>query len=160
MRRYCRGVREGSNSLRYAQYGICAGLMIVVLGIELGIRSFDVLFLLGISMLSTCLFGYAAEAASSSDTSLSLHFSGWVPCIGAWIILLRVHFLSPYSSAFASILVPLQALCFSAFGVVQFLQIRGGVFESYIHVEHAYTFLSIISKTSMAMLIFIKASDY
>lgn len=161
-----------------------------------GVLTFSTLFLIGVCMSTTMFFGHITEVigcgistvqdedgSSKQVWALPLwerlvpHFMGYVPCIGAWfVILLRLYggFHGPQLSAavgtgmnnatdsddpqlveppnFVFAIAYTQLLIFMSFAYVQLsVAIKGPM--AYVRGEYAYCVLSAVSKTLLGSIL-------
>ena len=150
-RTYSEQIRQEANGFRWMEYSVSSSLMMVLLALLLGIDDVDALGLIGASMACCNLFGWLAEKHSSSFA----HVLGWVPFAAGWGALHRAFYMGDHADYLIFLFHAMQ-VAFTLFGVVQVMQIMG-LFKRYIQLEYAYTILSLVTKVTMAMIVYMTA---
>lgn len=102
------------------------------------------------ALQSLCvLLGWMAESLHS----LRLHALGWAAFVAAWFpIFLSLLADTKVEPRIATLAVALFVL-FCSFGAVQMAHFHGLFGDAYIHVEYAYTLLSLVAKGLMPLVL-------
>jgi hypothetical protein len=145
---------------RFIEYFISAGIMILILAYNSGVREYMLLFAVTMLVATTMPYGYLTELIaipqSSSTWSRPLndrlmpYFLGHFPQLSAWIIILVGFYDQQYDTDtgppwFVYLIIWAELGFFFSFGAVQLLQqIRPPAL--YYKGEIIYQFLSLISK--------------
>lgn len=153
--------------LRYVEYSITASLMIVSIGIQVGIRDVQILFLLCALISTMSLLGYIADGVDQLTFHDPFrwypHFLSWMLCGNTFCILITSYVLNISENGsppwFVHVILFSMLLLFSSFGVVQFHDFfyrcdrTKDIDRHYRQVGARYDFLSIFSKSLLAWLI-------
>ena len=148
---YVSSVKDEANAFRWSEYTFSASIMTVVLALVLGIDDFDALLLIAVAMGTCNLGGLAAERTRS----VLVHVFAWIPFSVCWVVLTRAY-LSGIHAPLVDFLFPVMFAAFVTFGIIQVLHMIG-VLKRYVHVEYAYTLMSLATKTLMALILFLGA---
>ena len=152
---------------RYIEYSLSAALMIICIGIEVGIRDIQVLFLLAGYVSTLCWLGYIADIIQelSSDQSLKWypHSLAWFCNFSVFSIILTAYGTSIYVNGkppwFVHMILFTMLCLFSVFGLVQWYDfrhrnLRWRNFDEHCeYVGKLYDLLSLTAKSSLAWLI-------
>ena len=156
--------------LRYAEYSVSAGLMLMDIALEVGIQDTYTLFLMFFFMFSCNMMGMLADFlyAYSEDAPwfALVHAVGWVDLVVPYTMVLVqfFHTVSENGSAppgFVYAIVICMALLFAVFGLVQIYDLATRpVYEAdkdfEPHVEYVgqlYDVLSLTAKSLLAWLV-------
>ena len=175
---YYAQVIEGRNSFRWLEYSLSAPLMTIVIAVLLGQIDVVVLYLLAVCTWVLMGLGYLQETqrivvrevkenVSSTTRSLVPHRLGWGLFFFQWLSLGFSFYLSLSLSEAKppSRILPIvysvyfiMLTLYASFGVVQAIHMKWGMNVS---VELAYTVLSLVSKTTLGVLLYlgIRARD-
>ena len=146
--------------LRFLEYSFSASIMMLAIAVETGFRDVYILEMMFILIWSTMIFGIMADFMSDVVTYLDgsafveeplliwlgpwawiiPHFAGWVTCCAAYIPVIDMFMQSSKESeakapGFVHVIVFLQFVLFSCFGLVQFyaLAMRTMILQSRDH---------------------------
>ncbi len=157
--RYARGLGEGHNYFRWAEYSISSSIMIVLIAQVVGIDNAAALMAIFGVNAAMILFGWVQEKYIKPGSGDMLpfafgSFAGAVP----WLILV-LYIIAPGNQfdqsapAFVYAIVLTIFLAFNCFAIVQWLQYKKKPID-YIKGEKAYIVLSLVAKSLLAWQIF------
>lgn len=155
--RYEGMLRLGRNDVRWAEYTISASLMLVLIAVFVGI--WDLAALIGLFGVNAAMvwFGAVQERVEPGRNTTRLPFwfgtaAGAVP----WLVI-GIYLLQDVSAVpgFVLAIYVLELLFFWSFGLNQWLQYRQvGRWQSYLHGERVYIWLSLGAKSLLAWIVF------
>jgi len=156
---YARAMTNRKHPLRWIEYSITATIMILLIALTVGCKSFSVLALLMVCTVVTMLLGLAIERCVVNDdasTARLLTGMGWLLTALSFVVLGKVFIQTMTSNKNTPAFVPAvfvsMLVLFASFGVVQAIYISGKV--TFVRAEYAYVVLSFVSKTLLVMLLF------
>jgi uncharacterized membrane protein YhdT len=151
-------VLKQNNTLRWVEYSVTSSLMLLALLYSTGEKQMDVLILSVIVNMITMLLGNVIEQSKQNcyKTSVQITIYAWVLYLAVWFILIRcaVNTLKNNDGVpkWIPIIISLEALFFTSFGIVQAYFIANKI--SFEKAEVSYTILSFVSKTLLALIVF------
>jgi len=161
--RYQRDLKKGINRVRWFEYALSSSIMIVLIAVFFGVQSFWILFLIFVSNALMNLCGLEMEELNIYTRRLGEKVK-WLPyylgvIAGAvpWIVI-TAYFINIGGNApwFVYVIYGVELAFFNTFAINMILQYKGvGKWKDYFYGERVYQLLSLISKTSLAWLVFI-----
>lgn len=158
-------LRRGINKIRWSEYALTAGIMMVAIALLSGVADLSTLILIFALILVMNLMGLAMELYNSgkSKPDWLAYAAGCVAGIVPWIVVaLYLWGAGVYGSGtipvfvywiFGSLLV-----LFSSFAFNMYLQYRRiGRWRDYLYGERVYMVLSLVAKTALAWQVFVGA---
>lgn len=152
---YEANLRRGRNLARWTEYAVSASVMLVLIAALAGVR--DVAALVGLFAANSAmiLFGWLQETDHEPGGDMTPFWFGTAIGLVPWVAI-GYHLLAgedPPGFVYA-IFVSLF-VCFSSFGVNQWLQYRRvGRWRDYLYGERAYILLSLVAKSLLAWQVF------
>lgn len=160
---YIEGLDKNINKTRWYEYALSSSLMIVMIAILFGVWDFGNLVAIAGCNISMNLFGLLMEQANDlSDTSKPVDwtaflvgcFAGVVPWVNVLLAFLGAGDFKNIPGFVYGILVG-YFLFFNTFPINMFLQYaRVGKWKDYRYGELCYIWLSLLSKSLLAWLVF------
>jgi hypothetical protein len=159
--KYVRGLLDGHDYFRWAEYSISSSIMIVLIAQLVGITDVAALAAIFGVNASMILFGWLQERYEKPGTGGMLPFAfGCFAGIIPWIIIV-FFVIAPGSPAevptpgFVYGIIISLFVFFNSFALVQYLQYKPvGKWADYLRGERAYIWLSLIAKSALAWQIF------
>ena len=161
-RQYEKGLGEGINRVRWINYGLSAGFILITIGLLSGIDDLSSLIMIFVLSLIANLFGLLMEVHNQTTKK-----TNWLSYIGAglasvvpWVVLL-IYMIG--ANAFGSGQLPTflywiyitVLIFFAAFGLTMFLHYRKvGKWTDYLYSEKSYLVLSFVVKSLLVWQIF------
>ena len=178
---YEKRLERGTNMLRFYEYSISSGTMLLAISTLCGIFNVQILLLQFFCMFGCNLFGLLGEqlrasareegteqerqgilrtvGPSAQDDSLAwtAHVAGWVLLVAAWIPIIWTYVLSNELSElkapdFVVLIISMLAILFNLFGINQLLQFAGVYSDA--TAEATYVVLSLGSKTLLGWMLY------
>ena len=161
-KQYEEGLRNNLNKLRWLEYAISAGLMIVGIGFLSGVYDISSLFMLFMFIVIMNLLGFAMEQFNSgkSQPNWTAYWIGCIAGIVPWVVLAVYVFAAniygdAHIPAFVYWIYVTMFICFNSFAVNTYLQYKKkGNWASYLYGEKVYMILSLVAKTLLAWQVF------
>jgi len=159
--RYLRGLGEGVNFGRWAEYSVSASVMIVAIAMLVGIYDIASLVLIFGANAAMILFGWVAEAQNRGRAKVD-----WTPFIFGCIIgafpwvAIAIYLVGAGNGegdvpGFVYAIFISIFLFFNVFAVNMWLQYRRvGPWRRYLFGEYVYIFLSLGAKSALAWQVF------
>ena len=159
--RYVRGLLNGHDYFRWAEYSISSSVMIVLIAQIVGITDVAALIAIFGVNASMILFGWLQEKYEKPGSGGMLPFAfGCFAGIIPWIIVV-IFVVAPGSASpvetpgFVYGIIISLFVFFNSFALVQYLQYKPvGKWSDYMRGERAYIWLSLIAKSALAWQIF------
>lgn len=157
--KYESDVRLQTNIIRWFDYSISGGLMLVVLGLLFGMQGFASLLLLFAAGLLIGLLGNIAEAKGSDTVSRIAYTGGLIVQIAVWVVLagqfIVWHLYGQGATAIMAWIFFVMLTLAAVFMVIW--QLSGkkiGKWSSYSNSEKSYMLLGFAGKSALAWLVF------
>lgn len=172
---YLKSIKNGSNPLRWLEYGVSASCMAVILAVLSGIRLRNYIIIIFLATFAQMLQGYNIEASVARGNAKSLESA--IPLIAGWVLLIAVWFgtFDEWYSAFSDFksrksecisdncvttseegeppkfiehLITVVFVLFASFGLVNIAHVINGSrgTVNFRNYERAYIILSFVSK--------------
>lgn len=159
--RYVKGLLNGHDYFRWAEYSISSSVMIVLIAQIVGITDVAALIAIFGVNASMILFGWLQEKYEKPGSGGMLPFAfGCFAGIIPWIIVV-IFVVAPGSASpvetpgFVYGIIISLFVFFNSFALVQYLQYKPvGKWSDYMRGERAYIWLSLIAKSALAWQIF------
>jgi len=159
--KYVRGLLEGHDYFRWAEYSISSSVMIVLIAQIVGITDVAALIAIFGVNASMILFGWLQEKFETPGSGGMLPFAfGCFAGIIPWLIVV-LFVVAPGSASpvetpgFVYGIIISLFVFFNSFALVQYLQYKPvGKWADYLRGERAYIWLSLIAKSALAWQIF------
>ncbi len=159
---YIRDLKLGMNPTRFYEYALSSSLMIVLIGMLSGIWDLGAIILIfGINAMMN-LFGIMMEYHNqkTEKTNWTAFIYGSIAGILPWIVIF-IYFIGSVNSGeakppdFVYAIIPTLFVFFNIFAINMVLQYKKvGRWKDYLFGERVYIYLSLISKSILAWLIF------
>jgi hypothetical protein len=158
---YERDIKKGLNRIRWIEYALCAGLMIALIGMLVGVEDISTIFLLFGTTAVMSLLGIVVEAQNQGARKVSWA-SFIVGCsVGAlpWVVL-AAYLISggiygTNAPAFVYWVFGVMLILFAAFPVNTYLIFhKAGKWKDYMFGERMFMILSLVAKTALAWIVF------
>lgn len=158
---YERDIRKGLNRIRWIEYAICAGVMIALIGMLVGVEDIATIILLFGTTAVMSLLGIVMEVQNQGSRKVSW-ISFIVGCIvGAlpWIVL-AIYLISggifgAAAPGFVYWVFGTMLVLFAAFPVNTYLMFhKTGSWKDYVFGEKMFMILSFVTKTALAWIVF------
>ena len=152
--------RAGSNPVRYAEYGLSATLMTLVIASFSGVRDVTTLLLLAVATVVMMGLGASIEkvAARGDKPSLPVLSGAWLLFAGVWAAIIY-SFVSTVSDAeeapdWLPAIVFTEMVVFALFGLLSLAYVyKWKVFNNFATVEKGYLVLSFTAKAFLVLLL-------
>ncbi|MBD3197554.1 MAG: hypothetical protein GF317_21045 [Candidatus Lokiarchaeota archaeon] len=163
---YERDLKKGLNKIRWFEYALSSSIMIVLIGIFFGVRSFWLLFTIFVSNALMNMGGLLMEQMNVYTRKLGekskwgAYYVGVVAGAVPWIVITAFFIIAGLKAAgeiplFVYIIYIVELVFFNTFAINMILQYKKiGKWEDYLYGERVYQLLSLISKTFLAWLVF------
>jgi hypothetical protein len=154
---------KSNNWARWVEYAISSSLMVAIIALSVGVRSFDTIITICLINCVVMLMGDLIEKQLAAKTDPSGQ-SARASTILAWTLFFTVWYNLAASftrivedsdskvPAFVSAVFVCMLLCYGSFGVVQAVQLSGGLTD-YRKVESTYITLSFVTKIILSFLV-------
>jgi len=158
---YERDIKNGINRIRWIEYALCAGVMIALIGMLVGVEDISTIFLLFGTTAVMSLLGIVMEAQNQGTRKVSWA-SFIVGCsVGAlpWIVL-ATYLISggiygTNAPGFVYWVFGTMLVLFAAFPVNTYLIFhKSGKWKDYLFGERMFMILSLVAKTALAWIVF------
>lgn len=160
-KRYEAELAKGINMVRWFEYAISAGLMLVLVGLLSGVYDFSTLIALFGFMVVMNLLGLITERTSrDSQPNWLSYWSGAVAGFVPWLIIALYVFNASYYGAahiptFVYWIYGTMLICTAGFALNMYLRYKKqGRWENYAYTERCFMILSLVTKTLLAWQIF------
>jgi len=166
---YSRIIKQGWNPYRWAEFGISASLMTVLIGLVQGVRDTSTLSALAIMTGAMQMCGLVVESSlkynvqPNRDTIYAATSAAWILFAGLWGILIYnfATIVLEVNDKYDDVSVPswiwivvfLQLIYYASFGVVQAVHLNRRLHDKsfkFEEIEHWYINLSFFAKLSLA----------
>lgn len=154
-------VKKGINKVRWIEYALCAGIMMLLIGMLVGVQDVATLLLLFGATAGMSVLGLAMEVVNQGARNVR-----WLTYIvglsvGAlpWIViamyLISGGIYGTTAPAFVYWVSGVMLLIFAAFALNMYcIYHRSGKWKDYLYGERVFMILSLIAKTTLAWLVF------
>jgi len=154
---------KSNNWARWVEYAISSSFMVAIIALSVGVRSFDTIITICVINCVVMLMGDLIEKQLAINTDPSRQ-SARVLTILAWTLFFTVWYNLAASftrivensdsnvPAFVSAVFACMLLSYGSFGIVQALQLGGGLTD-YRKVESTYITLSFVAKIILSFLV-------
>ena len=158
---YERDMKRGINRIRWIEYALCAGIMMVLIGMLVGVQDLSTLLLLFGATAGMSLLGLVMEVVNQGARKVNWWsyivgiFVGALPWIVVAVYLLSGGLYGTAAPVFVYWVVGVMLLVFAAFGVNMYLLYhKAGSWKDYTYGERIFMLLSLVAKTALAWLVF------
>lgn len=154
---------NGNHYLRFVEYSISAGIMLICIALLCGVRDFILLLSIFLFTAVTQVLGGICEYMKAGVLRTMTHLTAWVSIFAAygiiiWYYLTAIVMNNVSPPDFVHAIVITQMLLFMSFGFVQLLQFYGKSWRFVGAIgrqpEISYTILSLVAKTLLGWLIY------
>jgi hypothetical protein len=160
-KRYEAGLEQGINTVRWLEYAISSGFMLVLIGLFSGVYDFGTLIAIFGFMVVMNLFGLVTELTSRGTKPNWLAYgSGAVAGLVPWLVIAFYAFNATYYGmahipAFVYGIYGTMLICTAGFALNMYLHYkRYGKWASYGYTERGYMILSLVTQSLLAWQIF------
>jgi hypothetical protein len=160
-KRYEVALNRGVNLIRWIEYGVTAGLMLVLVGLMSGVYDLGSLVAIFGFMVIMNLFGLIVELTSKgSRPNWLAYWSGGAAGFVPWLIIALYAFNSSYyGEAHLPIFVywvyGTMLICMIGFALNMYMHYKKqGKWASYAYTERSFMLLSLVTKSVLAWQIF------
>ena len=158
---YEQDIKKGVNRIRWIEYALCAGLMIALIGMLVGVEDISTIFLLFGTTAVMSLLGIVVESQNQGTRKVSWasFIVGCVVGVLPWIVL-ATYLISggiygTNAPGFVYWVFGTMLLLFAAFPVNTYLIFhKTGRWKDYMFGERMFMFLSLVAKTALAWIVF------
>lgn len=162
---YNRDLKKGINKIRWFEYAFSSSVMIVLIAIFFGVRSFWALFMIFVLNALMNMFGLMMELYNvytrkvGDKIKWTPYYLGVVAGAVPWVVI-TAYFINTGVSggevpAFVYWIYVIELFFFNTFAINMILQYVGvWKWKDYLFGERVYQILSLISKTFLAWLVF------
>lgn len=162
---YIRDLKKGLNKVRWFEYALSSSVMIVLIAIFFGVRSFWLLFTIFVSNALMNMFGLLMEQTNvytrklGEKTKWGSYYLGVVAGAVPWIVI-TAYFINTQTIGgeiplFVYLIYGIELFFFNTFAINMILQYKKiGKWKDYLYGERVYIVLSLVSKTFLAWLVF------
>jgi len=160
-KRYNHNLDLGRSPLRWVEYALGAGVMMVAIAMLVGVYNIDSLgMIFGLTAIM-CLMGWVMEFVNYKVEKINWYpyiigvFAGMIP----WIVVAHYLRLGAESGSnaptFVYFIFVSIFIAFSSFAFNMVLHYRKlGKWSSYLYTEHVYMWLSLVAKAALAWQVF------
>lgn len=159
-KQYTRDLEKGINYFRWYEYALSSSVMITLIATLFGVYDIGALILIFALNMSMNLFGLLMELINqyTPKTNWLAFIFGSVSGIATWIVIGLYAFGNSSPSEvpfFVYAILGSYFVFFNLFPINMFLQYKKvGKWSEYIYGEYIYIILSLVSKTTLAWLVF------
>lgn len=154
-------VKRGINKLRWIEYALCAGIMMLLIGMLVGVQDISTLLMLFGATAGMSLLGLVMEVVNQGARRVNWwsYFVGIMVGALPWLVV-AIYLISggvfgTAAPAFVYWVVGVMLLIFAAFAVnTYFLYQKRGNWKEYAYGERVFMILSLVAKTTLAWLVF------
>lgn len=161
-KRYETELSQGINTVRWLEYAMSAGLMVVIIGLLSGVYDFATLIAIFSFMVIMCLLGLVTELTSkASHPNWPAYWSGAVAGFVPWLIMALYVFNATYYGAahipaYIYWIYVTMFVCTVGFALNMYLHYKKrGKWANYAYTERCFMVLSLVTKTLLAWQIFV-----
>lgn len=154
-------VRKGINKVRWMEYALCAGIMMLLIGMLVGVQDVATLLLLFGATAGMSVLGLVMEVANQGVRNVKwlTYFVGLsvgaLPWIVIAIYLIGGGIYGTTAPGFVYWVSGTMLLIFAAFALnMYFIYHRTGKWKDYLYGERVFMSLSLVAKTALAWLVF------
>lgn len=158
---YERDIKKGVNRVRWVEYALCAGVMMALIGILVGVQDISTIFLLFGATAVMSLLGIVMEIQNQGvrKVSWTSFIVGCIVGVLPWIViatyLIGGGIYGTTAPAYVYWVFGVMLLLFAAFPVNTYLIYHKlGQWKDYLFGERVFMFLSLVTKTALAWLVF------
>lgn len=154
-------VKKGINKIRWIEYAIGAGIMMLLIGMLVGIQDISTLLMLFGATAGMSLLGLVMEVVNQGARKVNWwsYIVGIIVGVLPWLVVV-IYLISggvygTAAPAFVYWAVGVMLLIFAAFGANTYLLYRKrGNWKDYAYGERVFMILSLVAKTALAWLVF------
>lgn len=158
---YERDIKKNSNRIRWIEYALSAGVMMVSIGLLVGVQDISVLLMLFGVPVITNLLGWIMEAQNQGarKTNWLSYSVGCIAGVLPWIIL-AIYLIGgglygATAAAYVYWIFGTMLVLFGAFAGNMYLYYRKpGNWKAYAYSERVFMILSLAAKTALAWQVF------
>jgi hypothetical protein len=161
-KRYEAGLAQGTNMIRWVNYAVSAGLMLVLIGVLTGVRDFATLIAIFGFMVVMNALGMITELTSNSlSTNWLAYWSGAIAGLLPWLIIALYLFNATYYGAahiptFVYGIYGTMFVCTVGFASNMYLHYKKqGRWASYVYTERGFMIMSLVTQTLLAWQVFV-----
>lgn len=154
-------VKKGINKIRWIEYAICAGIMMLLIGMLVGVQDISTLLMLFGATAGMSLLGLVMEVVNLGARKVNWWsyvvgiIVGALPWFVVVIYLISGGVYGTAAPAFVYWVVGVMLLIFAAFAANMYLLYhKRGNWKDYAYGERVFMFLSLVAKTALAWLVF------
>ncbi|TXT62676.1 MAG: conserved membrane protein of unknown function [Promethearchaeota archaeon] len=163
---YQEDLKKGINKVRWFEYALSSSVMIVLIAIFFGVRSFWLLFTLFVSNALMNMFGLIMEQYNVYTRKMGEkirwgpYYLGVIAGVVPWIVITAFFITAGLEAAgeiplFVYLIYGIELFFFNTFAINMILQYKEvGKWKDYLYGERVYIVLSLVSKTFLAWLVF------
>lgn len=161
---YNENLKKGMNPYRWYEYAFSSSIMIVLIAQFLGIWDLWSLVMIFVLNATMIMFGYLMEKINQypKKTDWSPYLLGCISGFTPWIVM-AAYFIAALGSGetepptFVYLILLIYFIMFNTFSINMILQYKGiNKWKDYLYGERVYIILSLIAKTALAWLVFIR----
>lgn len=158
---YEQDVKKGINKVRWIEYALCAGIMMLLIGLLVGVQDAATLLLLFGATAGMSVLGLVMEVVNQGARNVRwlTYFVGLSVGALPWIVI-AIYLISggiygTTAPGFVYWVSGVMLLIFAAFAVnMYFIYHKTGKWQDYLYGERVFMILSLIAKTALAWLVF------
>lgn len=158
---YEKDLKKGINKIRWFEYALSAGIMLVGVGLLTGVSDFSSLLMIFVLCAAMNLLGLVMEEHNQGvkKTNWLAYVIGCIAGIVPWIVfgiyIVAAHLYGSGVPTFVYWIYVSIFLLFAGFAANTFLQYRKvGKWSNYLYGERVYMILSLVAKAFLAWQIF------
>lgn len=154
-------VKKGINKIRWIEYALAAGIMMLIIGMLVGVQDISTLLLLFGATAGMSLLGLVMEVVNQGARKANWWsyavgiIVGALPWLVVAIYLVSGGVFGTAAPAFVYWVVGVMLLIFAAFAAnLYLLYCKRGNWKEYTYGERVFMILSLVAKTALAWLVF------